>query len=131
MDDYAFVERLWSEWSPGYDAGIDVEGVRKALPSGENLSAAIGYYRAMFDATLHSPDLAAEQAATAAPVPQPALYIHGADDGCMGAEVFSPDEVLGCFGPGSKVAIIERAGHFSHLERPREVNGRILEFLAG
>lgn len=131
MDDYAFIERLWADWSPGYDAGFDVEGVRKALATAENLTAAIGYYRAMFDLDLHSPDLAAEQAATAAPVHQPALYVHGSDDGCMGADLISPDEVLGCFGPGSKVAIIESAGHFSHLERPAEVNDHILAFLAG
>jgi pimeloyl-ACP methyl ester carboxylesterase len=131
MDDYAFIGRLWADWSPGYDAGFDVDRVREALATAENLSAAIGYYRAMFDPNRQSPDLSAEQAATTAPVPQPALYVHGTDDGCMGAEMIEPAEVLGFLGPGSKVAIIERAGHFSHLERPAEVNGRILEFLAG
>jgi pimeloyl-ACP methyl ester carboxylesterase len=31
---------------------------------------------------------------------------------------------------GSEVVIVEAAGHFLHLEKPAEVNQRIIEFLA-
>lgn len=30
-NNHAFIEMLWREWSPGYDASIDLEFVRKSL----------------------------------------------------------------------------------------------------
>ncbi|MDQ1375422.1 MAG: hypothetical protein QOJ09_2760, partial [Actinomycetota bacterium] len=82
MNDLAFIDRLWADWSPGYDATEDLQYVKQSLRQPENLAAAIGYYRAMFDPTKQSPELTTEQAATAGTPPQPTLYLHGADDGC-------------------------------------------------
>jgi pimeloyl-ACP methyl ester carboxylesterase len=127
-DDLAFIDRLWADWSPGYDASEDLPLVKASLREPDHLAAAIGYYRAQFDPTRQDPVLAAEQAATAAPTPQPTLYLHGADDGCMGAEL--AEGAAAFLGPGSAVEIVEGAGHFVHLERPELVNQRIVEFLA-
>lgn len=129
-DDLALIGRLWGDWSPGYDAGEDLAHVRAALGDPHNLAAAIGYYRALFDPATHDRALEREQAAGALPVPQPTLYVHGADDGCMGRELIG-DQVLDVVGPGSSLLVVEGAGHFSHLERPAEVNGRVRAFLAG
>jgi pimeloyl-ACP methyl ester carboxylesterase len=38
--------------------------------------------------------------------------------------------VAGLTTPGSRAEIVDRAGHFLHLERPDVVNGLIGEFLA-
>ena len=46
MDDLAFIDRLWADWSPGYDATEDLPHVKDALRDPANLAAAIGYYRA-------------------------------------------------------------------------------------
>src|SRR4051812_17713590 len=76
-DDLAFIERLWGDWSPGFDATEDMGYLRASIGAPENLAAAIGFYRAMFDPMKQSGSLAAEQAASNAPPPQPTLYLHG------------------------------------------------------
>jgi uncharacterized protein YyaL (SSP411 family) len=45
----AFIDRLWDEWSPGYDAGEDLALVKGCLADRSNLSAAIEAYRATND----------------------------------------------------------------------------------
>ncbi len=128
-DDLAFIARLWEDWSPGYDAADDLGFIRSSLGRPENLTAALGYYRALFDPSRRSPDLADEQQAAGGIPPQPTLYLHGARDGCVG--VAAAEAARGGLAPGSEVVVIEGAGHFLHLERPDEVNGRIVEFLGG
>ena len=127
LDSYGFLDRLWADWSPGYDASEDLAHVKESIGSSARISAAIGYYRAMFDVSLHHPAYAGAQAASGAVPPQRALYLHGASDGCMGAELTG--DVLDSLAEGSERAIVPGAGHFLHLERPDEVNGRIMAFL--
>ena len=129
LEDHAFFGRLWADWSPGYDGAWDVARVIDSIGAEANLSAAIGYYRAMFAGPPDDPHAAAAQEAAATVAPRPVLYLHGADDGCMGVDVIGP--VTDHLGPGSEAAVIEGAGHFLHLERPEMVNEHILRFLAG
>ncbi|MDT0277658.1 alpha/beta fold hydrolase [Blastococcus goldschmidtiae] len=126
-DDLAFVAWLWADWSPGYDATEDLVCVRASLGTPENLAAALGYYRALFDPARQSPELAAEQQAVSGVPPQPTLYLHGNQDGCMGVEAAEASRAV--FAPGSEVVVVEDAGHFLHLEQPAEVNRRIVDFL--
>jgi len=127
MEDFAFVDRLWSDWSPGFDGSWDTGRVKEALASPESLSAAIGYYRATFSEPPDDPRAAAALAAAGTMAPQPTLYLHGADDGCMGIEAIGP--VTDFLAPGSEMVAIERAGHFLHVERPDEVNDHIIRFI--
>ena len=129
LDDYSYIEHLWRDWSPGYDASWDVARVKESIGDPERTAAAIGYYRAMYDPSQQVPELADEQAAAQQPTPKPTLYLHGRDDGCMLlSSIGSPLDFLA---EGSEMEIVDGAGHFLHLERPEVVNRRIVTFLTG
>ncbi len=122
-----FIEGLWRDWSPGYAAAEDVAHVVQCLSEPANVAAAIGYYRALLDVSHHVPAYAEEQAAAGRKGERAILYLHGAADGALAADlVRDADQGLP---QGSKMEIIEGVGHFLHLERPREINARILNWL--
>jgi len=128
LDDYAFIDGLWADWSPGYEASFDVARVKESIGDPEHIAAAIGYYRAMFDPALQDPELAEEQNAALAPTPKPTLYLHGRDDGCM--LLSSIGNPLDFMAEGSQMVVVEDAGHFMHVEQPDVVNRHIVEFLS-
>jgi pimeloyl-ACP methyl ester carboxylesterase len=127
-DDMAFIDRLWADWSPGYDAAGDLGHVKDCLRERPNLEAAIGYYRAALAAPAESCSaFDAEQQALAETPTQPTLYLHGARDGCIGAELVQDAE--SALSPGSRFAIVQDAGHFLQLEQRELVNEEILTWL--
>jgi pimeloyl-ACP methyl ester carboxylesterase len=126
-ENLAFIDALWADWSPGYDATFDLSKVKESIATPENLQAAIGYYRAMFDVSLHDPRYAEAQAAASSSPPQPTLYLHGAADGCMALDVVG--DVLPFLSPDSEQATVQEGGHFLHLEKPEVVNELILQFV--
>jgi pimeloyl-ACP methyl ester carboxylesterase len=128
-DDYAFINRLWRDWSPNYDPRADLPASKEAL-TGAHLTAALGYYRAMFGTIAPDPKYAAEEA-TALQLPvQPTLYLHGRDDACIGIDLVAEMEQF-LPAAGSRVERIAGAGHFLHLEAPERVNAEIAGFIAG
>ena len=86
-NDLAFIDLLWADWSPGFSAAGDIANVKDCLRDPAHLAAALGYYRATLGAGARSPEYDAIQAAGSGPLPQPTLYLHGRNDGCIGAEV--------------------------------------------
>ncbi|MDX6285009.1 MAG: hypothetical protein QOG53_494 [Frankiales bacterium] len=129
LDDLAFIDGLWRDWSPGYDAGEDLVQVKNALREPANLAAAIGYYRAMLQPELLGPEYAEEQEAGQRVNPQPTLYLHGTTDGALGVDA------VGAAGQAlsgeSRIDIVDGVGHFLHLERPDDINQRILQWIRG
>lgn len=115
------IPRLWAEWSPGYDARVDLEHVAEALRDPARARAATGYYRAALTTGQGLRD------AFAVAPRQPVLLVHGDRDGCMGAEVATrrPHRMA----PGSRIELVEGAGHFSQLERPDVVNEVVTDWL--
>ncbi|MGP3929617.1 alpha/beta fold hydrolase [Nonomuraea sp. KM88] len=118
-----FFDNLWRDWSPGYDARQDLEFVRRSIGAPANLSAAIGYYRSMLGTTPPSGRYPEVESKVTGPV----LYLHGAQDGCLSAELTR--DAPGLLPEGSRVRQVAGAGHFLHLERPVEVNRLILDWL--
>ncbi|MFM2078924.1 MAG: hypothetical protein RJA49_2814, partial [Actinomycetota bacterium] len=127
-NDLAFIDMLWRDWSPGYAADEDVANVKASLRDPAHLTAALGYYRATLGEGKKDPALDAAQMATGQVPPQPTLYLHGRNDGCIGVEVAALAASMAP--PNLTVEIVDGAGHFLHLERPAVVNRRILELLA-
>lgn len=128
MNDLAFIDGLWADWSPGYDATEDLALLKQSLAGPENIAAALGYYRATLSGVGVDPSLDAIQSAGATPPSAPTLYLHGRDDGCIGAEVAEGSDAF-LTAPGSRVEIVDGAGHFLHLERPDVVNRLIVDFV--
>ena len=117
-DDMAFLGRLWQDWSPGFDGSEYLNRVQESLRAPENLYAAIGYYRAT----------QLGDYSNLGPAPQPTLYLHGRRDGCISADlVRGAGEFLS---PGSRLEFIDDAGHFLHVERPAEVNAKIVAWVS-
>lgn len=129
MDDLAFIDRLWADWSPGYDATEDLSHVKDCLQDPANLTAAIGYYRATLGTGARSADYDAIEAAGSAPLVVPTLYLHGADDGCMGADLAGDGVLTSLSAEGSRIEVVPDAGHFLQLEQPDVVNGLVVDFL--
>jgi pimeloyl-ACP methyl ester carboxylesterase len=115
---FSFIERLWQDWSPGFDPGENVLRAKDALRGDGRASAALGYYRALF----------AGRPETRKPPPVATLYIHGEQDGAMSWEL--PENPTAYLGPGSRHVVVSNVGHFPHLERPDIVIGEVLRFLA-
>ena len=121
-NDLALVDRLWRDWSPGWARDDDhVALVKRAIAP--NASAVLGYYRA-----LRRGALGEARRLLFARTRVPSLYLHGADDGCIGAELCRG--VADAYVAPVDVHVVAGAGHFVHLERPAEVNRLLLDFLA-
>lgn len=127
-NDLAFIDMLWSQWSPGFAAATDLAHVKEALRNAENLQAALGYYRATLGDGKRDPELATLQQRMGGEYPtQPLLYLHGENDGCVGREVA---EVARTMSPTTvRYEFVAKAGHFLQLEQPQRVNQLIVDFL--
>lgn len=134
-DNLSLLDRLWQEWSPGYQASGHLGRVKDSLRNPANLAAAIGYYRAT---DISGADAGAAsgaddgRSAGKAPTPvrsaqPPVLYLHGANDGCIAADLVRGAERH--LPESSRMLVIDDAGHFLHREKPREIGEIILGWI--
>ena len=121
-DGMSFLDRLWLDWSPGYDASTHLIAVKESLRHPANLTAALSYYRPTVSTRYAQQQMAAGQMP-----PQPTLYLHGAADGCISVDLVR--DATDLLAPASRMVIIDDAGHFPHLEKPAEVNKHILAWI--
>ena len=124
--DYAFIRKLWRDWSPGWqpEPGV-LDSVIQTLSQPGVRSAALGYYRAAL--SIKALLVSAEEAHY--PVPVPTLALSVERDGCIASEVFEQLMVAQDFPKGLTFSRIAEAGHFLHQEQPEQVNREILDWL--
>jgi len=126
-DDFTFLERLWSDWSPGWRwPPEEMAAVKETFRQSGVLAAALGYYRAVFNPAASDPaDL--QNRIMVEPIAVPTMYLHAARDDCMGVELV---EGMRAFVSNTlRIEVLPTAGHFLHQELPDEVNRLLLDFL--
>lgn len=128
LDNFAFIKGLWRDWSPGFAANEDLDGVTTSLADPANTAAALSYYRALFGGTRDDDERTAYLRTGESHASTPVLYVHGENDGCI--SLATADGALDHLPAGSELFVVEGAGHFAHLETPEVVNRAILSFLA-
>lgn len=129
-NDYEFLERWWRDASPEYDLPREIiESVKATFRQPGVVTAALNYYRHTFNPANRDPALAALQEKVASPTPVPTLAFHGTKDRPGRLAAFECMDQF--FTKGVEKVILPGTGHFVHLERPAEVNAKIVEFLKG
>jgi pimeloyl-ACP methyl ester carboxylesterase len=128
-NDWALIRKLWKDWSPDFElpeeewaelrATFAAAGVKRAM---------LGYYRQNVSPAIML-GLKKTEATRLTTVPVRTLAITGADDGCMDTRLY--DHVFSAedFPNGFRVERIQGAGHFTHQEKPEEVNRLLLDWL--
>ncbi len=128
-NDFNFIERLWMDWSPNWpEYEPYAKKTIKVLAEENVLSNALAYYRCTFQESLQTERInkLAEQLMSQK-IQMPSLYLHGENDGCIGANL---SEGMESFFEDLEIKILPDCGHFLHLEKPDEVNKIILDFLS-
>jgi pimeloyl-ACP methyl ester carboxylesterase len=127
-NDYEFVEKWWRDASPEYDPREVMKSVKETFRQPGVVTAALNYYRHTMNPANRDPALAAlQEKVTTTRTPVPALALHGTKDRPGRLEAFESMDQF--FSAGLEKVILPGTGHFLHLERPAEVNAKIVEFL--
>ncbi len=127
-DEFAFLDRLWRDWSPGWRfTAEDIAPLKQAFADPAVLRAALAYYRAL-PAGLLRAALPGPLPPQLALCPVPTLALAGEQDGCIGVEVFSAQAHL--FPAGYRFQALADAGHFMHREQSQAFADAVLEWLA-
>ncbi len=125
--DFALVDMLWRDWSPGFTPAADeLSAIKKTLAAPGVVEGALAYYRNTF--RVNSVASRTARARLSRAIRPPLLALTGADDGCIRTEVY--DHAMGS--RWLEECVVERlqgAGHFLHQEQPERVNQRLLTFL--
>lgn len=126
-DDFAYLEAWWRDASPEFDAAGVVARVKATFRQPGVLTAALSYYRHSFHPANRDPALqTVQERASTAPTAVPTLALHGTRDRPGRLEAFESMDDL--FPQGLEKVVYPGAGHFVHLERPADVNRRIVAF---
>jgi pimeloyl-ACP methyl ester carboxylesterase len=125
--DFAFIEKLWRDWSPGWHwEPEEMEALKATFRQPGVARCALAYYRGMLNP--FSEDSKQTRQLGERAVQVPTLAVTGARDGCMDTRIFDhmPDSL---FTAGVTVERVPDAGHFVHQERPEEFNLLLLDWL--
>lgn len=125
-NDYAFVDYLWDYWTaPGHQDVEHIAAIKRMLAEPGALTAALAYYRAMFDPGKADPRLQDVRSRMNGPIGVPTLALCGAED--LRAELMV--QQARNFTGEYRFELVPGAGHFPQRERPADVTRRVLDWL--
>lgn len=126
-NDFAFIERLWRDWSPGWEWDpLEMEAVKQTFRNPGVREAALGYYRNLFRPLSRSGRETMKLLFSKITVPT--LALTGAADGCMDTRLYDVIMDPEDFPAGLRVVRLDGAGHFLHQEKPEAVNAELLDW---
>lgn len=126
LNDYAFIDFLWRDWSPKHQEEAHLAQIKRMLAEPGCLSASVGYYRALLRSDYRNPAHAALWPQLDAPIASATLALCGADD--VRAEVMSKQADFFC--GDYRYLEVPDTGHFLHREAPEAINALLLAWLA-
>ena len=128
FNNYNFIERLWSDWSPNWTEYKEYANTTiEVLSRGSVLKNALSYYRCTFQSELQTDRInKLTESLLAEKISMPSLYLHGENDGCIGHYL---SEGMENFFEDLDKRILPDCGHFLHLEKKELTNNLILEFI--
>ena len=123
-NDWALIEKLWRDWSPGWKwPAEELAAVKLALAQPGVKDGALGYYWTT------ETRLTKDGKQTTDRVCVPTLGLTGALDGCIDTRLFDLTLNASSCPKGFEIARIPDAGHFVHQEKPEQVNALLLDWL--
>ncbi len=128
FNNFNFIDRLWSDWSPNWPEYKEyAKTTIDVLSKDSVLSKALAYYRCTFQPGLQNERIneLANNLLTEK-ISMPSLYLHGENDGCIGHYL---SEGMENFFEDLEVKILPDCGHFLHLEKKDLVNNLVLDFI--
>lgn len=131
--DYAIVDRLWADYSPGYDGTAEAAEHRKCYEGGLREKDILAVFRNLFGQRVFStPEMLQEQTAVwGKPVKIPVLYMHGTYDGFIQLDGKNRKAIRRLIPHrDSRIEMLDGVGHFMNVQEPNRVSRLIRDFIA-
>lgn len=124
-NDYALIDRLWRDWSPGYSPSpAEMRALKDCLD--RSMPAPIEYYRAALRPSVAGIRRLRESAAPERRIKVPLLSLMGAEDGCIAPWIGEHQDRF--FTGPYRREVVAGVGHFMQLEAPSEIARRVLDW---
>jgi len=124
-DDFALIDYLWNDWSPGHSDRTHIARIKTMLAQPGAVAATLDYYRAAFSPSRQDPALTDLRIRLDDPITVPTLALCGSNDIRLEPMGGQAHLFTGLY----RFDVIPDCGHFLHRERPEDVNRCLIDWL--